>query len=99
MSISACDTKASMLLSLLKNLIVLFFFLILVMLSNFLIIPVVREKNRVKLAPTIPIGASKTLTDEKIKTYPLSALKIIKTLFMLSKAATYLLNFLLHDFL
>ena len=37
-----------------------FFFLFLVMFSNFLIIPVVREKNRVKLAPAIPTGAPTT---------------------------------------
>ena len=47
MSINACDTKVSMLSSLfLANIRIFscFFFLFLVMLSNFLIIPVVREK-------------------------------------------------------
>ena len=34
------------------------------MLSNFLIIPVVREKIKVKLAPAIPTGAPATLADE-----------------------------------
>ena len=48
------------------------------MLSNFLIIPVVKEKIKVKLAPAIPTGAPTTLTDEKIQTPPLVALKTIK---------------------
>ena len=53
------------------------------MLSNFLIIPVVREKvKRVKLAPAIPTGAPTTLTVEIIQTPPLVALKTIKTLSM-----------------
>ena len=34
------------------------------MLSKFLIIPVVREKVKVKLAFAIPTGASTTLADE-----------------------------------
>ena len=41
-----------------------FLFLFFVMLSKFLIIPVVREKVKVKLAFTIPTGASTTLADE-----------------------------------
>ena len=56
--------------------------LFLVMLSNFLIIPVVRAKVRVKLAPAIPTGALTTLTAEIIQTPPLVALKTIKTLSM-----------------
>ena len=59
-----------------------FFFLLLVILSNFLIIPVVREKIKVKLTLAIPTGAPITLADE-----------------MIQKAVTYLLNFLLHNFL
>ena len=39
-----------------------FFVLLLLMLSNFLIIPVVIEKIKVKLAPAIPIGAPTTPT-------------------------------------
>ena len=69
MSISVCDTKVPMLLSLLLvNIRILscFFFLFVVMLNNFLIIPVVREKNRVKRAPTIPTGSPKNLTEEII---------------------------------
>ena len=50
------------------------------MLSNFLIIPVVKEKLRVKLAPAIPKGAPATLTEEIIQTPPLVALKTMKTL-------------------
>ena len=48
------------------------------MLSNFFIIPVVKEKIRVKLAPAIPIGAPTTFTDERIQTPLLVALKTIK---------------------
>ena len=52
------------------------------MLSNFLIIPVVREKIKVKLAPAIPTGAPTTLTEEIIQTPPLFALKTSKTFSM-----------------
>ena len=48
------------------------------MLSNFLIIPVIREKSRVKTAPAIQTGAPTTLTDEKIQTPPLVALRQLK---------------------
>ena len=65
------------------------------MLRNVLIIPVVKGKIKVKLAPAISTGAPTTITEEIIQTLPLIALKTIKTL---SKAETYLLNFLLHDF-
>ena len=47
------------------------------MLTNFLIIPVVREKNSVKLAPAIPTGAPTTLAEEIIQTPPPVALKTI----------------------
>ena len=85
MSVSVCDTKASMLLSLLlANIRILscFFFLFLVILSNFLIINVVREKIRVKLALAIPTGVSTVLVREMINTLRLAALKTIKTLSM-----------------
>ena len=85
MSISACDTKVSMLISLLlANLRILscFYFLLLVMLNNFLTIPVVKEKIKVKLALVIPTGALTTLVNEIIDTPPLFALKKIKTLSM-----------------
>ena len=83
MSISACDTKVSMLICLLlANIRVLscFLFLFLVMLSNFLIVPVVREKIKVKLALTILTGAPTTLTEEMLQTLTLVALFKFKTL-------------------
>ena len=52
------------------------------MLNNFLIIPVVREKIKVKLALAIPVGAPTTLADEMIQTPLLVALKTIKILSM-----------------
>ena len=59
-----------------------FFFLFLVIFSNFLTIPVVREKIKVKLALAIPTGAPTTVVNEIIDTSPLVALKVIKTLSM-----------------
>ena len=44
------------------------------MLRNFLIIPVVREKTKVKLALAIPTGAPTMLVKEMIDTPPLVAL-------------------------
>ena len=52
------------------------------MLSNFLTIPVVREKIRIKLALAIPTEAPTTLVNEIIDTPPLVALKAIKILYM-----------------
>ena len=49
------------------------------MLSNFLIIPVFKEKIKVKLALAIPTGAPTVLANEMIDTPPLVALKTIKT--------------------
>ena len=57
-----------------------FFFLFLVILNNFLIIPVVREKIKVKLALAILAGAPTTLVREMIDTPLLVAFKAIKTL-------------------
>ena len=57
-----------------------FFFLFLVILSNFLIIPVDREKIKVKLALAILTGAPTTLADEIIQTPLLAELKAIKIL-------------------
>ena len=71
MSISACDTKASIIFSLLLANIIIwscFFFLFLVILSNFFIIPIVTEKIKVKLASAILIGAPTKLTEEIIQT-------------------------------
>ena len=81
MSINAWDTKVLMLLSLLlANIRILscFFFFFLVMLSNFLIIPVVGEKIKVKLALAILTGAPTTLADKMIQTPLLFSLKTIK---------------------
>ena len=76
-----------------------FFFFFLVILINFLVIPVVREKIKVKLALEILTGARIIRVNEIIDTPPLVALKTIKILFMQSKALTYLFKFLLYDFL
>ena len=60
MSISALDTRVSMLFSLLlANIRILscFFFLFLVMLSTFLVIPVVKEIIKVKLVLALPTDA------------------------------------------
>ena len=59
-----------------------FFFLFLVMLSNFLTIPVVRETIKVNLALAIPTRAPATLAKEMIDVPPLVALKTIKNLSM-----------------
>ena len=56
-----------------------FFFLLF---SNFLTIPAVREKIRVKLALAIPTGAPTILVNEIIHTPPVVALKTIKILSM-----------------
>ena len=54
------------------------FFLFLVILSNFLTIPVVREEIKVKLALAIPTGAPTTLVNEMIDTPPVATLKTNK---------------------
>ena len=85
MSINAWDAKVSMLFSLLlANIRILscFFFLFLAILSTFLIIPAVKEKNEVKLAPAITIRAPTTLTEEIIQTPLLVAERTIKILSM-----------------
>ena len=58
------------------------FFLFLVIFSNFLTIPVVREKNKVRLTLAIPTGAPKILVNEISDTPLLFALKTINILFM-----------------
>ena len=55
-----------------------FFFLFLVIFSNFSTIPVVREKSKVRLALAIPTGAPTILVNEIIDTPTLVALKTIK---------------------
>ena len=58
----------------------LFVFFFLLYSIFFLVIPVVREKIKVKLALAIPIGAPTTLVNKQIGTPPVVALKTIKTL-------------------
>ena len=62
-------------------------------------IPVDGEKNKVKLAPAIPTGAPIAVLNEIIDIPQAVALKIIKILSIKSNIVTYLLNFLLYDFL
>ena len=57
-----------------------FFFLFLVLFSNFLTIPVVREKIKARLAFAIPTGAPTILVNEIIDSPLLVALKTIKFL-------------------
>ena len=67
MSFNTCDIKVSMLLNLLlANIGILscFFVFFLVVLSNFLMIPVVKEKIKVKLALAIPAGTPMILVNE-----------------------------------
>ena len=81
MSITACDINLLMVFSLfLANIRVLtcFLFLFLVMLSNFLIIPLVREKIKVKFAFTFLTGAPTTLTEEYYKLHHLSQFLSLK---------------------
>ena len=52
------------------------------MLSNFLTIPVVREKNKVRLALAVPISAPTILLNKVIHSPPVVALKTIKILSM-----------------
>ena len=58
------------------------FLFFLVIFNNFLVIPVVREKIKVKLALAIPTGAPTILVNEQIDTPPVVALKTIKILSM-----------------
>ena len=56
------------------------FLFFLVIFNNFLTIPVVREKIKVKLALAIPTGAPIILVNEIIDTPPVVPLKTIKIL-------------------
>ena len=56
----------------------MFFFLFLVIFRNFLTVPVVKEKIKVRLALAIPTGAPTILVKEIIDTPLLVALKAIK---------------------
>ena len=75
------------------------FLFFLVIFNNFLPIPFVEEKIKVKLALTTPSRTLITLVNEIIDTPPVVALKKIKILSILSKVVTYLLNFWRMDFL
>ena len=55
-------------------------FIFFLIFNNFLIIPVVREKIKVKLALTFPTGAPIILVNEIIDTPPVVVLKTIKVL-------------------
>ena len=59
-----------------------FLFLFLVVLSNFLVIPVVKEKIKVELSLAIPTGAPITVVKEIIDTTPLVAERTVKILSM-----------------
>ena len=65
-----------------KRILSCFFFFFLVMFNNFLIIPVVSERIKVKLALAIPAGAPITLADAMIQTPLLVARGTIKILSM-----------------
>ena len=65
-----------------QRMLLCFFFLFLVMFSNFLMIPVVREKIKVKLALAIPTGAPIAVVNEIIDIPLVVALKIIHILSM-----------------
>ena len=54
------------------------FLFFLVIFNNFLVIPVVREKNKVRLALAISNGAPTIIVNEIIDTPPLVALKTVK---------------------
>ena len=59
-----------------------FFFFCLVIFNNILVIPVAREKIKIKLARAIPTGAPTILVKEQIDTPLVVALKTIKILSM-----------------
>ena len=85
MSISARDTKDSMLFSLLlANIRILsyFLFLFLVVFNYFFVIPVAKEKKIVNPALAIPTGAPTIVAWEIIHTPPVVAFKTIKILSM-----------------
>ena len=85
MSISAQDTKESMLFSLcLPNIRILscFLFLFLAVFNNFFIIPVAKKNTIVNLALAIPTGAPTIVAWETIQTPPVATFKTIKILSM-----------------
>ena len=83
MSINACDINVSILLSLfLANIRILscFFSVFSVIFNNFLVIPAVKKKIKVRLALAIPTGAPTILVNEQIYAPPAVAHKTIKIL-------------------
>ena len=85
MSFNACDVIALILLYLLLATISTwpcFFFFFIVVLNNLLMIPVVIEKVKVKLALTIPTGPPIVLVNQIIDIPPVVALKTINILSM-----------------
>ena len=81
MSINGFDINVSMLLSLflanIRNLSC-FFFVCLVILNNFVVIPVVRERNKLRLALAILTGTPTIVVNEINDTPPVASLKTIK---------------------
>ena len=61
-------------------------------------IPVATEKNKVKLAPTIPTGRPIAVVNDIIDIHPVVALKTINILSIYSEIVTKLFNFLLYSF-
>ena len=85
MSINACDINISVLLNLLVaniRILLCFSFFFLIIFNNFLIIPVVREKIKVKLALATPTGSPIALVNEITDTPPVVILNTIKILSM-----------------
>ena len=84
MSFNACDIKASTILYLLLASIRIWpcFFFFIVVPSNFLMIPVVIEKSKVKIALAIPAGTPIILMNEIIDRPLLAVLKTINILSM-----------------
>ena len=83
MSFNACDINVSMLLCLLFASISIwscFFFFFIVVLTNFLIIPAVIDKIKVKHALAIPAGTPTVFANEIIDTPLLDTLKRINIL-------------------
>ena len=80
-SINGLDIKVSVLFNLLLasiTILLCFFFFFLVTFNNFLIIPVVKENIKAKLALAIPAGIPITLVKEMILIPPFVADKTIK---------------------
>ena len=88
MSFNACDIKTSTLLYLLlasTSILSCFFFFFIVVLNNFLMIPVVIKKIKVKLALAIPTGAPIIVVNEIIDVPPVVALKTSNIFFYVIK--------------